>query len=546
MTLRRDQIPEQFDGIVVGGGHNGLVSAAYLARAGLSVLVLESQDQLGGGVSTLEITLPLYRHNLHAFFVRWGDDYRLWEDLDLDRYGVRAVQPEVQNGLPYDGGAQALLSYSDLPRSLRAIKELSPGDAERYERLHGEFSELSSRIITPLRFSPPLEADEEEALLKASTLGKRYLELAQRSAYELVMEAFESEPLRALMLFNVAVRGYLPNIDRPGTGYVVPLALPASHQSRIIVGGSAEMVRALAAAVHEGGGLTLTGATVARVTVEQGRATGVETADGRRFRARRFVASSVPAPVTLGELVEPTHLDEALREELSGYRWLEESLFGVHLALDAVPTFTAAGRHPDLPRALNLALGYETSDDLLRDMRWLRDRLIPEKAALHASISTLNDASQGPPGGHVTFGWQFVPSRPQGRGDFWDDAQVDGVTRLMLDCYRRYAPDLDKHVLAVATHSPDDTERFVPSMRHGDRHHGSYHPANWGAARPHPALSDYRTPIEGLYLCGASQHPGGSFTGTPGYNAAGVIALDLGCEPWWRRPDPRAALRTLD
>jgi phytoene dehydrogenase-like protein len=246
--LWQDHVPGDVDGILIGGGHNALVAAAYLARAGLSVLVLESQCHLGGGVTTTESTLPLYRHNLHAFFVRWGNDYRLWEDLDLDRYGVRSIQPEVQNGLPYDGGAQALLSYSDLSRSLAAIRKLSPRDAETYEALYHEFSELTARIITPLRFSPPIAPDEEEALLSQTALGKRYLELTRRSAYEIIMEAFESEPLRALMLFNVAVRGYLPNIDEPGTGYVVPLALPASHQSRIIAGGSAEMVRALAAA----------------------------------------------------------------------------------------------------------------------------------------------------------------------------------------------------------------------------------------------------------------------------------------------------------
>jgi phytoene dehydrogenase-like protein len=285
---------------------------------------------------------------------------------------------------------------------------------------------------------------------------------------------------------------------------------------------------------------------VSRVTVAHGRAAGVELADGRTFRASRFVASSVPAPITLNELIEPAQVDAGLREELAAYRWLEEALFGVHLALDGVPSFKASAVEPGLPRALNLALGYESSDDLLRDMRWLRDGQLPLQAALHASISTLNDPSQGPPGGHVTFGWQFVPSRPQGRTDFWDETAVDAMTRLMLDCYRTYAPDVDDRTLAVTAHSPEDTERFVPSMRYGDRHHGSYHPTNWASSRPHPAIAGYRTPVEGLYLCGASQHPGGSFTGTPGFNAAGVIARDLGIDPWWQRPDARAALRELE
>lgn len=538
-------LPDEVDGVVVGGGHNALVAAAYLARAGLSVLVVEAHDRLGGGVTTSEATLPLHRHNLHAFFVRWGDDYRIWDDLDLGRFGVRAIQPEVQNGLPYADGERALLTYADLGASLEAIARVSRRDAEVYEQLHHEFAETSARIITPLRFAPPLEPDEVDGLLAASELGKRYLDLKHRSALEVITDAFESEPLRALMLFNVAVRGYLPNLDEPGTGYIVPLALPASHQSRIIAGGSEEMVRALAAAVYDAGGLALAGAPVAAIPVEHGRAVGVDLEDGRRIRARRFVASSVPAPITLGELVDPAHLDQSLREELAAYRWLEEALFGLHLALDGVPEFRAGAAEPDLPRALNLALGYESTEDLLADMRALRQQRNPGEAALHASIPTLNDPSQAPPGGHVSFGWQFVASRPEGRTDFWRPAAVEAMAEQMLGCYRRYAPDVDRRVRAVATHSPEDTERMVPSMRYGDRHHGSYHPTNWGTDRPHARLAGYRTPVESLYLCGSSQHPGGSFTGTPGFNAAAVIARDLGVSPWWQPPDPRQALRAL-
>lgn len=541
--ITRIELPDEVDGIVVGGGHNGLVTAAYLARAGLGILVAEAGDRVGGGLGTEEITLPGFDHNLHAFFVRWTPDYTIWRDLDLDRFGVASIWPEVQNGLPFDGGERALVTYRDLDRSVEEIRRISPPDAATYRSLHRDFSEMVRAIEVPLRFSPPLSPDDLADLLQRSTLGSRYHGLVKRSALEVVHEAFSSEPLRALILFNVAVRGYSAVLDEPGTGAIVALALPNSHQGRIIAGGTHRAARALAACVVSAGGMVLTGAPVASIDVAAGRARGVTLADGRGIRARRFVASSVPAPTTLLELVPPALVGSALASDLKDYRWLEEALFGVHWALRRRPRFLAEDYNPDLAGALNLALGYETSGDLTAHGEALKAHRHIADGPIHASIPSLNDPSQAPPGRHTSFGWHFVPGQPL-RGT-WTEEAVSERMETIRSTYRRYAPDLDEVTLAVATYSPDATEAMVPSMRGGDRHHGSYHPDNWGVERPHPALSGYRTPVDGLYLCGSSQHPGGSFTGQPGYNAAGVIADDLGVETWWRRPDPVAALAAL-
>jgi phytoene dehydrogenase-like protein len=540
-------LPQSVDGIFLGGGHNSLVAAAYLARCGLDVLVLEANDRTGGGVTTEEITLPQFKHNLHAFFVRWQSEDRVWTDLDLDSCGVRSVYPDVQNAVPFDGGRDALLNYTDLGRSLDAIRALSDVDAKTYEDVYTEYRELVGRIDAPLRFAPPLPADEQRARLKRSRLGRRYLELADRSALELVLEAFASEPLRALVLFNVAVRGYLPNIDVPGTGYCTPLALVNSHGGRMIEGGSARMAEALTRAVYAGGGRVATRSRVASIEVRDGRAVAVETTDGRRVRARRFIASNLPADQTLLDLVGSSRLDPGLAEALRTYRGLEEGLFGVHYALSRRPRFTAEGRHPELLSALNFAIGYESSDDLLVDMEAIRRRVVPDHTGLHVSFPSVNDPSQAPPEMHTTFAWQFVASQnPEGADRVWrgeDDARQ--VERITLT-YQRYAPDFADCVLAVAAHSPTATAEYLTSMPRGDRHHGSYHPDNWGPNRPHPSLANYRTPVDGLYLCGSSQHPGGSFTGTPGFNAAGAIADDLGVEIWWDRPDARSVLDALE
>lgn len=545
--LHAQVLPDQVDGVFVGGGHNSLVAAAYLARCGLDILVLEANEKLGGGVTTEEITLPLFRHNLHAFFVRWTADYTIWNDLDLDRRGVQAIFPEVQNAVPYDDGRRALLNYSDVERSIAAIAALSPDDARAYRLLHDEFSEIVARIEGPLRFAPPLPTDEFRDRLSGSRLGRRYLELADRSALELILDAFTAEPLRAMVAFNVAVRGYLPVIDEPGTGYCAVLALVNSHDGRMIRGGSYEMATALYAAAYASGARAVNRSRVASIDVSNGRAVGVETVDGRRVRARRFVASNVPADQTLLELVGPSQLPGDLVAGLRNHRGLEEGLFGVHFALSRPPRFTAAAEQPEMLTALNFALGYESHHDLIADQRAIADRVLPDHTGLHSSFPTVNDPTQAPPGAHTTFAWQFVAGRePDGTDRVWRPSDNDRQVRSVIDAYRRYAPDFEDCVLAVGVHSPTDTAAHLTSMPRGDRHHGSFHPDNWAAARPHPAISDYRTPIAALYLCGSSQPPGGSFTGNPGFNAAGVIADDLGLEVWWPRRDARAVLESLD
>jgi phytoene dehydrogenase-like protein len=535
-------LPDRVDGVFVGGGHNSLVCAAYLARAGLKVLVLEAAPRIGGGTTTDEVTLPGFKHNLHAFFVRWAPQYAVWRDLELDRHSVRSIYPTVQNAVPFDGGTRALVTYADLERSLAEIARLSPRDAEAYRRLHAEFTELTRRVDTPLRFSPPLPLDELSARLGSSRLGRRYLELDSRSPLEIVCDAFESEPLRSLVLFNVAVRGYLPNLDTRGIGSIVALALPNSHQGRLVAGGTYEVARAIADSLVGAGGAIATEAKVVSIVISGGRAVAVELEDGRRVEAS-FVVSGAPAPITMLELVGPSHLDDGLRDDLVGYRWLEEALFGVHWALSDRPVFQSEGYNPDVPDALNLALGYESSQDLVDGMEAIRAAQNVENGPIHVSVPTIHDPTQAPAGFHTTFGWHFVPG-PSSRGK-WNAAAVAERVEAMVGTYETYAPNIDAVTIDVSSHSPDDTETRVVSMRGGDRHHGSFHPDNWGYARPTTLMPGYRTPIEGLYLCGASQHPGGSFHGQPGYNAAGVVAEDLGIEPWWGPRDARGALDDL-
>ncbi len=536
------RMPGRVDGVFVGGGHNAMVCAAYLARAGQRVLVLEAAPQLGGGTTTDEITLPFFRHNLHAYFVRWTPEYAVWNDLDLDSYGVRSIYPEVQNAVPFEGGERALVTYADLDRTVAEIARISARDAGTYRRLFEEYTELAKAVDTPLRFSPPIPTDELTDLLGRSELGRRYLAMDEQTPLDLVRDAFDSEPLRSLVLFNVAVRGYVPNLDVAGIGSIVALALANSQGGRLVEGGTYEVAKAIGSAVIDAAGTIVTNARVAQINTSNGRATGVTLTDGRTVDAG-FVVSGAPAPITMLELVGGDQLDSGLRDDLANYRWLEEALFGVHWALAERPRFKAEAYNPDVPRALNLALGYESSDDIVAHMEAIRAARQTPDGPIHVSVPTLHDPSQAPAGRHTTFGWHFVPGPPM-RGR-WDGTAIEDRAAAIVRSYAAYAPNLEAATLALATHSPDGTERRIISMRNGDRHHGSFHPSNWGINRPTPLMPGYATPIEGLFLCGASQHPGGSFHGQPGYNAAGAVADWLGVEKWWKPADAREVLRAL-
>ena len=533
---------EEADVVVVGGGPNGLVCANYLARAGLDVVVVEAGRRLGGGLSTEEVTLPLFKHNLHAFFMRWTPSYKLWTDLDLEETGLRMLMPEMQNALPTTEG-RVLITYSDVERTLDAVAAFDRDDAVRLGALLEECARLSSTVVEPLRFSAPVAGEERDELLSRSADGRRFLEISSYSALDFVKDNFASEELRALLLFASALRGYLPVLDVPGTGYVVAQAITGLVNCLICEGGSYELARALAAQIYRCGGRMIAGDAVESITVRSGRAVGVELSGGAEISARRAVVSNVPAPQTLVDLVGREHLDSSLVDAMASYPWNAEALFGAHLALSEAPHF---GDTTEGARALNLCLGYESSADVERDIAEVRRGEIPSFAALHASVPTRSDPSQAPPGRHTAFGWQFVPSRPGGEtAEYWTDERSRRQLAQMVSTWARYAPNVAEAEMARAAHSPLDTQNHLPSMLYGDRHGGLYHPDNFYENRPSSALSNYRTPIEGLYLCGASSHPGGSVNGLPGYNAAEAVVDDLGLDKWWKPVDARAWLAEL-
>lgn len=517
---------DEFDGVVIGSGPNGLVCAAYLARAGLRVAVVERHPIAGGGLSTEEVTLPGFRHNLHSNFHAIGAG-PVTRDLELERHGLRYVYPDVQHAFIFRDGT-ALCLHADAAKTARSIARFSAADGERYLELQDRFGRRMGPLLRGLQFSAPL-TDDQLADRVDGPLGEEYLAYRAMSLYEAVDRNFEDERVRTVFKLHMHASAYE---NGPNLGHVFLRIVARSGWSGLAVGGSAALARALIAVIEEHGGRVLTGQGVRRIEVEGGRATGVVLDDGVRLAADRFVASSVDPPQTL-ELAGDEWFGPDTSRRLRAYRWADWSLATLHLALAELPAYSAAAYDPDVERAYGVYFGVDTSAELERGFEAIRRGELPERFCGNGAANTRFDPSQAPPGRHTAFWWPFAPYDLAGSAANWDRDREAIAERILAE-WSAYAPNLRAGaVLGRYLFTPLDIERRCGNMVRGSHHGGGYAGGQIDAGRPIPELAGYRTPVDGLYLCGAGSHPGGSIHGGPGYNAANAIAADLGVERWW-------------
>jgi phytoene dehydrogenase-like protein len=537
-------LASEYDGIIIGAGHNGLILQAYLTRAGLSTLLLERSLHVGGGLYTVEDNAhPGFYHNVHAVFLRAITSTPWFRDLELESFGARLVEPEVNLALHLEDG-RCFIMHRDAEATARSLARFSRRDADTYLHLRDYFAPVVDEVIVPELGAPPLAAAEKQAQLERSETGRRYLRVAAQSPREFVEAHFESAPVKCLLLAICVLREV--DVHVRGLGFVPAQLIAARGKAQLAVGGSRELARALERCVSAHGGAILVNQAPRRIVVEQRAAVGVELADGGFIRARKFVASSLNPQQTLLDLVGTDHLPPGLAARVASYQFsLVGPLFGVHLALHEAPAYRAATDDPAAARAFMTVMGLDRPAQVYA----LRDRLgaglTPERIWMNSAVPTLHDPSQAPPGKHTAFVWQKVPYRlaygGERGGDHWDAAKQAHMAAVLAR-WREYAPNLtDAAIVNRFAFTPRDTERHFPNMAQGDLNVGWLDAKQLGAGRPLPELSHYRTPIDGLYLCGACTHPGGNITGYPGHNAAGVIARDVGLTPWWSPSDPTTA-----
>ena len=530
-------IMRETDVVIIGGGHNGLTCAAYLAKAGLKVTLVERRGIVGGAAVTEEFH-PGFRNSTASYTVSLLNK-KVIADLDLAKHGLRIVHRPVANFLPTEDGRSLTTGQG---RTHREVAKFSQKDADRLDAYEAELASVAEVMRDLVLETPPnvVEGSWREALpeiLAGARLGNRMrkldmeerrtlLELFAKSCGDYLDGWFESEPIKAIFGFDGIVGNYASPYQ-PGSAYVLLHHVFGEVNGvkgvwGVAMGGMGAISDAICASAVEAGVDVRTGDGVAEVIVEQGRAVGVVTSSGSVIRARAVV-SNVHPQLLYQQLIDPAVLPAAFVRRIAGYR-SGSGVFRMNVALSELPRFTCApddgGDHLRAGIIIGPTLAY-------MERAWLDAKTlgVAREPIVEMLIQSLYDDSLAPPGQHVAslFCQQVAPVLPDGRS--WDDER-EAVADHMIAAVDKWAPGFKASVIARQLHSPLDLERKF-GLIGGDIFHGRLTLDQLFSARPMLGHGDYRGPLKGLYMCGSGTHPGGGVTGAPGHNAAREVVKDF-------------------
>jgi beta-carotene ketolase (CrtO type) len=514
-----------YDVIVVGAGHNGLTSAAYLAKAGKSVLVLEARDVVGGLAWTMEMpNAPGYKVNpCSVEFLLTGVEPSVDHELELEKYGLRWVYPDtLLTWLGPDG--QVMPIWKGRNRLVDEIKRYSHKDARRYEELCDAITTTLKTALPylqghPTRVRPAVLA---ETLVKAAK-GRKDIARGARamlSSIEQVCEEYFDRDEIKVPVATYSLASFAPTWE-PGTG--LHLALIAGLHEwgvRHPVGGTGAFTQALARCVEAHGGTILTNAKVKEILTEKGRARGVTLEDGRTFSSSEVIAATDPITLVT-KLLDPDVVPEDTRDEVRALQNLHSNiyLFKVDCALDRRLTFPKydKGRGPEALSAITIC---PDMDYLNRSAHAaINGEFTPEIPIQHIT-SSIYDRTLVPEGsdGDTLYFYAFNTPRKLSGGRSWED-EKDAYVKLMMENFAQYTPDLGDAIIDTHLTSPDDFESRYHIAR-GNYEHIDCSLAQMGPNRPTPSLAGWKTPIDGLWHTGAGSFPMAFLSGWPGRGTA--------------------------
>lgn len=527
-----------FDAAIVGGGHNGLVCAAYLAKAGLKVVVLERRAVVGGAAVTEEFH-PGFRNSVASYTVSLLNP-KVIHDLELARHGLRIVERRLANFLPLDDGRYLKVGEG---RTRDEVAKFSTRDAERLDAFEARLEPIADLLREVVLQTPPNAADGRPVaalveLFKAGRLMNRLrragldqqreiLALFTASAGDYLDGWFESDPIKAAFGFDGIVGTYASPYA-PGSAYVLMHHRFGEVNGRKgawghAIGGMGAITQAMSKAAGAHGAEIRVGQSVREVVVEKGRAAGVVTEAGELVRARAVVSNLDPKRLYL-TLLDAAALPKGFPERIRSYR-CGSGTFRMNVALAELPDFAAlpgreVAEHHTAGIIIAPSLRYmEQAYFDARTTGWSR------RPVVELVIPSTLDDTLAPPGRHVAslFCQHVAPVLPGGQS--WDEHR-ETVADLMIATVNTYAPNFARAVLARQIMSPLDLERTF-GLTGGDIFHGALDPGQLFSARPLLGHANYRGPIRGLYMCGSGTHPGGGVTGAPGHNAAREILKDM-------------------
>jgi len=527
----------KYDVIIIGAGPNGLVCGAYLAKAGLKVLLLERRNEVGGGMATEEITLPGFYHNTHAIYMMMTDYAPAYQDLKLEEHSVKHLYPPLQFAMPLSDG-RCLCLYADVDKTCESIAKFSKHDADAYREVYHKFKDYVQYFVGPATYYPTAPLLELAVKMEQTDIGRELFEVTEKSPQQVIEGLFEDEHVRTMMLYVTCMWGL--EYDVTGVGYLIPLYLNRATNFRLCIGGTHMLAQGLNKVILENGGLTTNSQRIKRIIVEDNTAKGVEMEDGTIIEADRAVVSTLDPHQTFLKLTGEENLSQDFAEGTKAWIWESESLFTVHLALEAPPAFTAASSQPDVDQAFVYIIGYESYTDLINHYEAVRKGELLEGGGFTCTFASVHDPLQAPPGRCIGLITQLAPyNLKEGEGaETWlkikfKEEQADHC----LTTLEKYVPNIKAKVLWKTASSPFDIEDKFPDMVEGSFKQGAYHPLQMGYNRPNPECSNHRSPIKGLYMGGSCTYPGGTILLGAGYLAANAVAEDLGIEKWWSEPE---------
>ncbi len=524
--------PKPYDAVIIGGGHNGLVCAFYLARAGMKVRVLERRHIVGGAAVTEEFH-PGFRNSVASYTVSLLNP-KIIADMKLAEHGLRVVERPISNFLPQEDGRYLKLG-GGLERTQAEFRKFSEHDADVLPNYY-ETLEAVADVLRDLALkSPPNLGDGLPSLIAAARQGRKFatlslerqrdvLDLFAKSARSFLDSWFESEAVKAAFGFDSVVGNYA-SPDTPGSAYVLLHHVFGEVNGKKgawghAIGGMGAITQAMREACEELGVEISVDAPVAQVLVEDGRAIGVRLEAGEEILGDAIV-SNVGPKLLYERLIAAGDLDPEFRRRMRGYR-VGSGTFRMNVALSELPRFTCLpepGEH--LQSGIIIAPTLDYMDRAYTDAK---QHGMSKRPIVEMLIPSTVDDSLAPPGKHVAslFCQQFAPELPNGRS--WDDER-ETAADLIIGTVNAYAPNFKSSVIARQILSPLDLEREF-GLIGGDIMHGAMTLDQLWSARPVLGHGAYRGPLKGLYMCGAGAHPGGGVTGAPGHNAAREILAD--------------------